>query len=218
VSVEGWEDFQKDWQEPILRQSIAQDEWARLTPEQRTMARQAARGYVIWRKEHKKPPNVISAHLFLREKDAWQGFAAKAPDAPKISPNGFDAASPEGRAIKALYAVARISPFESRGRIVYPGEVTPQLLAFADHDRPSAWHWIEDRKQIGAWSRFVPRSTSKAAAPPSSQPGASGRLSVTASTRRGRGRRARTARGRPTIESELSPCGLIWNQNHGCPA
>lgn len=80
VADDGWKEFQADWSEPILRQSIAQDEWATLTPEQRILARRAARGYFIWRRQQRKPPNVLSAHLFLRERDAWAGFAALAPD------------------------------------------------------------------------------------------------------------------------------------------
>jgi hypothetical protein len=54
-----------------------------------------------------------------------------------------------------MYAVARTRPYESRGRVVYPTEITPQLLAFGDRGERSAWLWIEDRNQIGAWSRFL---------------------------------------------------------------
>jgi hypothetical protein len=39
--------------------------------------------------------------------------------------------------------------------VVYPGEITPQLMAFADAARQSEWPWIEDRQQIAAWSGFL---------------------------------------------------------------
>lgn len=154
ADVEGWKEFEKDWQEPILRQTLAQQVWAALKPEERILARQAARGYVAWRKAQKKPPNVLGAHLFLKERDAWAGFAAKAPDVPQAS-GGYDADSAEGKAVIAIYAIARTHPFESRGRISYAGEITPQLLAFADVEDRSAWMWIEERPQIAAWSNFL---------------------------------------------------------------
>jgi hypothetical protein len=155
VDADGWKEFQEDWQEPILRQSLAQQVWSVLKPEERTLARSAARGYVAWRKAQRKPPNVLSAHLFLREREAWAGFAAKAPDAKPAFNSGYDRHSLEGRAIVAMYEVARTRPFESRGRIVYSGEISPQVLTFAEAPERSVWQWIEDREQIGAWSNFA---------------------------------------------------------------
>jgi hypothetical protein len=156
ASLEGWKEFADDWQEPILRQSIAQAEWAKLTPSDRALAAQAARGYVAWRKAQRKPPNVLGAHLFLRERDAWPKFAAYAPEAAKPAVSGgFDPQSREGKAVIAMYAVARTRPFESRSRIVYPGEMTPQLLAFADAPQNSEWLWLEESRHIGAWTNFL---------------------------------------------------------------
>src|SRR5262249_43678283 len=78
-----WPDFERAWSEPILRQSIARQVWSALTEEERRLAIKAARGYVIHRRSQKKPPNTIIAHTFLRERDAWVGFAALAPPEPR---------------------------------------------------------------------------------------------------------------------------------------
>lgn len=155
---EGWKEFESDWGEPILRQSIAQQVWAALSPDERNLARRAARGYGVHLRTMRKPPARLGAHLFLKERDAWEGFAKLAPDvAAAALPAGYDPASREGRAITALFAVARTRPAESRGRIVYPREVTPQLLAFADADKSPRLCWIEDHQQIAAWSAFIGR-------------------------------------------------------------
>lgn len=159
VELEGWKEFQEDWSEPILRQSMAQQAWAVLKPEERLLARSAARGYVAHRRSQKKPPNVLGAHLFLKERDAWAGFAKFDPGASAANAGAvagtISADSIEGKAIRAMYQVARTRPFESQNRIVYRGEITPQLLAFAEVGERSAWPWIEDRQQIGAWSSFL---------------------------------------------------------------
>src|SRR6185312_6267865 len=139
---EDWKEFEKDWSEPILRQTLAQQVWTALKPEERNLARSAARGYVAYRKAQRKPPNVIGAHLFLRERDAWEGYAKRDPGA-RVGITGIAADSPEGTALRNLYAVARAQLFENQNRIVYPGEVTPQMLAFAEIPDRSAWPWIE---------------------------------------------------------------------------
>lgn len=72
-------EFEKAWVEPILRDSIARKVWAALSAAERKLAIGAARGYVAWRKRQKKPPNVINAHTFLREKGAWAKFAELDP-------------------------------------------------------------------------------------------------------------------------------------------
>jgi hypothetical protein len=154
---DGWKEFEADWQEPILRQSIAQREWAKLSPEQRITARQAARGYIAYRKAQRKPPNVIGAQAFLRECDAWPKFATYAPElARATSGKSYSSDSPEADAIRALYATGRAAaPFEHKGRLVYPQPVTPQLLAFAQAGSASSWEFIELGKAIAAWSTFL---------------------------------------------------------------
>jgi hypothetical protein len=161
---DGWKEFEADWSEPILRQSLAQQVWSVLNTGQRDLARRAARGYRIWRAQQKRPPNVLSAHLFLKETDAWQKFADLAPGGPSASVAGIDVGSPEGRAVLAMHAISRtVRPFESRGRIVYRGEITPQVLALGDVEARALW--IEDRQQIAAWMGFLRKHISNMADP-----------------------------------------------------
>jgi hypothetical protein len=154
VELEGWKDFEEDWGEPILRQSIAQQIWAALKADEREFARKAARGYVVWLKQQKRPPNRLSAHLFLRERDAWEGFAKLAADLSVANGGRYDAASFEGKAVIALHEAGRKPLGIYAGKVRYLGEITPQILAFADIPARSQWEWIEDREQIGAWNRF----------------------------------------------------------------
>jgi hypothetical protein len=98
--------------------------------------------------------HVPNANTWLAER-RWEEF----PSArlPEVIPSrtSFEVASLEGRAIKALYDVARCQLFEHRGHVVYPMVVTPRVLAFAEAGPSSGWLWIEDRQQIAAWSTFV---------------------------------------------------------------
>lgn len=156
VDLEGWKDFETDWGEPILRQSLARQVWAALKPDERDPVRRAARGYAIYLRSQKRPPNRLGAHLFLKERDAWEGFAKLAPDAVAAEVgDAYDANSIEGRAIIALYAVARTRPRELRGRVLYPDEITPQLLAFADVDVNPRAVFLDDPAQISRWSQFI---------------------------------------------------------------
>lgn len=67
----------------------------------------------------------------------------------------FAEGSTEHRALDALYAVARARLFVNRGSVIYPGGVTPQVLAFADVADRASWRWIVDRQQIAAWQAFL---------------------------------------------------------------
>lgn len=151
---EDWKDFESEWAEPILRQSLAQQVWSSLTPAERTLARQAARGYRLHRQAQKRPPTILAAHRFLKERDAWARFAAIAPDVHGPTTGSYDPDSREGRAIVAMHAVAKVRPREARGMIVYRGEITPQILAFADAPDVRTC-WIEQGRQIAAWSNFL---------------------------------------------------------------
>ncbi|AWM03975.1 hypothetical protein [Bradyrhizobium amphicarpaeae] len=55
----------------------------------------------------------------------------------------------------ALYAVAKVRPFVNRGQVIYPGTVTPQLLAFASCAERAEWQWTSDRRQIAASQEFL---------------------------------------------------------------
>jgi hypothetical protein len=158
IDLEGWKEFEEDWSEPILRQSIAKQVWVALTSDERLLARSAARGYFAHRKTQKNPSHVIGAQIFLRERDAWPRYSALDPGKPRT--DGATIASlpvetAEARAVKAMYSVARVTPRESDRRVFYRGEIIPQVLAFADVPDRSAWAWIEDRQQLGAWSNFL---------------------------------------------------------------
>lgn len=153
--IEGWKEFEADWEEAILRQSLAQQVWAALSPAERLLARAGARGYVASLKSQRKPPNRIGAHLFLRERDAWSRYATQDPAAKGVSITGVPVDSAEGKALAAMYAVARSRLFENQKRYVYRGEITPQVQAFADAPARSDWVWIDGSQQLGAWSAFL---------------------------------------------------------------
>ena len=140
-----------------MRQREARAEWAKLSAEDRATVLQAVRGYVAYRKGQRKPPNVRGAHLFLRERDAWPRFAALADGVVDPNRSGIPSDSDQARAIRMLYRVARITPFESRGFLHYRGEITPQLMAFAGPamDAPALWPWITSARSIASWTKFL---------------------------------------------------------------
>lgn len=159
VVPEDWRDFEEDWAEPILRQSMAQQVWSALKPDERTLARQAARGYVIWRKGHKKPPNVLGAHLFLKERDAWEKFARLAPAIGGSGPGAYLQDSPEGRAIIVLYEIAAKADFVRQvmirnGVISYAKPVGPRLLALAQAGPKDGW-FVLDHRQAASWENVL---------------------------------------------------------------
>lgn len=156
TDLDGWKEFEAEWPEGIIRHSIARRQWAELTAEQRTLARQAAQGYVVQNRAKTKPANWIGAEKFLRETAAWPKFASLAPDMAKPSSNSFPSNSLEAAAIRALYAIGRAAaPFEHKNRLVYPREVTPQLLRLAEAGRPSSWQFVDLGKSIKAWYTFL---------------------------------------------------------------
>jgi hypothetical protein len=85
-----------------------------------------------------------------RNKSADEQKDPEAPGAPPISTD-----SEASKAIFALYAVNRMRPLVSNGRVIYPREITGQLLGFAKAPPPAEWLWIDDRQQIAAWSSFL---------------------------------------------------------------
>lgn len=159
--LDGWDDFQRAWQEPIIRQSLAQQVWAALNPAEREFAQRAARGYVAWRNAQKKPPNVLGAHLFLKERDAWARFAELAlgksgAAATNHMPNGSDGA----KAVSVAYEMAGLTAAirglmrANDGGVWYRLDVTPQLLALAK--APAASNWLAlEYQQASAWNGFL---------------------------------------------------------------
>lgn len=154
---DGWKEFETDWPEGIIRHSIAKREWAKIPPDKRPLARQAARGYVAQNRAKAKPANWIGAEKFLREQEAWPKFATFAPEAATAASSAsFPSTSTEAAAIRNLYAIGRAAaPFEHKGRLIYPKPVTLQLLAFASAGSASSWEFVELGKAIASWSTFL---------------------------------------------------------------
>lgn len=146
---EGWKEFEQDWGEPIVRHQLAVDEFAKLSAADRSALRQAARGYVAWRKGQRKQPNVISAHLFIRDRGAWAGFAARAPDAgtrpAETDQPWIISGSEQDRVVSWLYQRARAAmpmvrtgPDGKRGyRVGRP--IGPDAMAMAAHVDDRIW-------------------------------------------------------------------------------
>jgi hypothetical protein len=157
VDIEGWKEFQEDWVEPILRQAMAQQVWTALKPEERLLARSAARGYVAWRKSQRKPPNVIGAHLFLRERDAWAEFARRDPGRPG-SDGAYPRTSVEARALIGLHDVCDAADgfrkIYVRDAVTYRKPMTPQILAFAQVPPRGEWVMLT-YPQAGAWENLL---------------------------------------------------------------
>lgn len=162
-----WPEFEQAWQEPILRQSMARTVWSGLTDDERKLATRAAAGYVAYRRAQKKPPNVINAHTFLRERDAWAGFAKQAP--PESRTGAKLVLSAGSTAWRGLCVVKRIwgTP-EPDGDVVEDPDVIAGLESLsALYDLP-ADQWIEitsDRtRQAQAWRERLAKC--KRAMPP----------------------------------------------------
>ncbi|MCA1381284.1 helix-turn-helix domain-containing protein [Bradyrhizobium sp. BRP23] len=100
---------------------------------------------------------VVPAGWRYLEEKRWTLLrgAGEGSSEPAARSSAIEEASDAGRAVLALYAVAKARPFVNRGQVIYPGAVTPQLLAFAGRADRAAWRWISDRRQIAAWQAFL---------------------------------------------------------------
>lgn len=164
AKIAGWAKFEKAWQEPILRQSIGRQVWWALTESEETTAITAARGYVAWRKTQKKPPNVINAHTFLRERDAWPRYAELAgPDPASRTFIAADSKEFAGIHVMATIIGAPAPAVEfdqSQGAVGYWRwqPVPPDLVGLSVFvDQPSEqWMQIEiDGIQFKAWASRI---------------------------------------------------------------
>ena len=100
--------------------------------------------------------HAMNFHLWIRSRGFEEFPGAKLASAPAATVGGLiEVESDTGRAVLAMYAIAKVRPFESRGRIVYAAEVTPRILALAGAGDRDAWPWIEDKPQIAAWAAFL---------------------------------------------------------------
>lgn len=147
-----WPSFERAWQEPILRQSIARNVWSALTDDERKLATRAAAGYVVWRGQQKKPPNVINAHTFLRERDAWPKFAAYAPPEPKAKVR-VEAGTPAWHGRRVVARIWNVA--EPTGPLDVFEDAIRYLASLAPlHHQVVDWVLItesDNRKQVHAW-------------------------------------------------------------------
>lgn len=138
----------------VMRRDLALAEFRQLTPAQQRLCRAAIPLFVQMqvRLGRKHPPNF---HLWIRNRGFDEFPTATLEETAPGTANSVEATSVEARALRALYALARVSLFEHRGRVVYPLPITAQVLAFAEVGSRSGWHWIEDSRQLAAWSTFL---------------------------------------------------------------
>lgn len=137
----------------VMRRDLALAEFRMLSPDKQLHCRSAVPLFNALQ-DRLGRTRVMNFHLWVRTRgfEEFPNATAAATAAPSSS---IDANSAAGRAVTALYRMARVPLFESRGHVVYPLEVTPQVLAFADAAPHTTWPWIEDRQQIAAWAAFV---------------------------------------------------------------
>ncbi|QDP20682.1 hypothetical protein [Bradyrhizobium cosmicum] len=135
------------------RRDLAATEFRLLSPEQRLHCCAAVPLFAaaLSRAGRTKPPNF---HLWIRNR-GFEEFPYRPDGASPVATGPIEENSEAGRAIAALYAVARTRPYVSNGRVVYPGAVSAQILAFAHVADKAAWRWITDRQQIAAWQAFI---------------------------------------------------------------
>lgn len=98
---------------------------------------------------------VPAGWKYLEEK-RWTLLETEKSPTDKPRALMFAPDSAQARAIIAIHAVARVTPFRLQsGEISFLREVTPQLLAMAKAPPRENWPFIEERNQIGAWRGFV---------------------------------------------------------------
>ena len=99
------------------------------------------------------------------QRERWNSWAKSAPS--KIVAANKPRAlvkrdSREGRAVAALYAIARApAPLSADDQYDFKGELTRRMLSLADAPPPREWMLIEDQRQVEAWSEFVRASIGK---------------------------------------------------------
>jgi hypothetical protein len=148
-----------------LRQSVARQVWSSLTVPEKAFARKAARGYVAWRKAQRKPPNVINAHTFLREREAWPQFAERAPEIKEEAKPVFEEIGSENWRARCIIAIIsgeeppQALPHRSAGNGRYFSSALSAaklaLARFAD-ENPETWPIAaEGTQQCGSWKQFL---------------------------------------------------------------
>lgn len=169
-----WAAFKSSFEadgEPIAKPSLVKPLLNSLTPEEFDKVLRATRGLLAWRRSQKKPPAKIAAQNFVREIDAWDGWAGHAP--PELPPPTFIAdGTAEARALAVLDRILDRSSPQSRFNVergasgyfrVKP--VPPDLLGLAAvADKPVVeWCVVEsslphDTGPFTAWAERIARA------------------------------------------------------------
>jgi hypothetical protein len=137
----------------VMRRDLALDEFRKLSADQQRHCRAAIPLFVAMQNQHgrKHPPNF---HLWIRTR-GFEEFPAAAATPDRPVSERYAVATAEGRAIKALYALAGALLFEHSGMIRYPLALNAQVMAFANLPEEASWCWTDDRQQIAAWNQFL---------------------------------------------------------------
>lgn len=173
AEIEGWTEFRQAWEAdgvPIARVSIVKPLVASLTPDERLRLAKAAKGYLHHRSRERKPGTKLSAQNFVREIEAWDGWAKHAP--PDIVPPTFIVEnSRDHRALIVLALILNNPPpqviFDVReGKRGFWRKiaVSPDLAGLAVFaDKPvEQWNPIEKGTQpFGAWSQHIDKWTGR---------------------------------------------------------
>ncbi|WP_050629353.1 helix-turn-helix domain-containing protein [Bradyrhizobium viridifuturi] len=139
-----------------MRRDLALAEFGKLSAEERRLCR-AAIPHFLKMLRHLKRDHVPNFHIWVRNRGFREFPTAVLEESSQASQSrsGYISDSVEGRAIKALYRFARMSPFEHRGLVNYSLPVTARMLAFAELPSEREWHWIDAPAQLAAWSKFL---------------------------------------------------------------
>jgi len=110
--ADDFKEFEEAWAEPITRPSLARQVWSSLTGDERTAALRAAVGYHLWRRQQTKPPHMLGAQIFLRERESWPKFAGLAQRIAPPEGVWIAEGSDEDRALRLVRSLARTAnPF-----------------------------------------------------------------------------------------------------------
>jgi helix-turn-helix protein len=143
----------------VMRRDLALAEFRKLAPDKQALCRAAIPHFLAMQRRLKRDhrPNF---HVWIRHGGFEEFPTAVLDEGPSASQGSGSYAvdSVEGRALKALCSLARKSLFERNGRLLYPLPITARVLAFAEAPPQSAWHWVDDRAQLAAWSAFLSAS------------------------------------------------------------
>lgn len=161
-----YEEFTTAYGEGSVRPDKARALWSALTEDERDLAIRGAKGYRQQRLSTKKA--LIDPERFLRNRDLWTEFAAKAP-AEQAERLLIEVDSDAGRAVRTVHSIGGVPSPQSvsvRGRMMFslPAEPSAAVLALNRAPPLRDWSVVEPMTQeFGAWRAFVETHTGKAA-------------------------------------------------------